>query len=362
MLLSTEVPASATPAPTLSPAAALAPTPAPAPALAPAPAPDPAAAAADTEMPEAASSSAAAMVAVERAVVGDCGRCAMCLDKVRFGGPGLKHKACLAKPAVPAADRRTSATPHATNSVREARGELVVPAPLTLVPTGEAEEVVATLERMQNDRESQRDECHGWVISYAVRSKQYAKESKKRGDFVVTDPRDGERLFSILGVKRKLGLVAAVEGLGSAPGEGARPRSEADEAHERELLDRMQEDRTECFATTDGGPWFHARLISTRSRQPRFCVEFTKALEGSGSGTGQRAPLPQPRMRHVPGSHILLERPPLPPSPPLPRPTAQAKTKTPQAPPAGAKTSQAPPAGAKTARAGEHPSTWSATP
>ena len=27
----------------------------------------------------------------------------------------------------------------------------------------------------------------------------------------------------------------------------------------RELVARLQAERTECFATTDGGPWFHAR-------------------------------------------------------------------------------------------------------
>ena len=27
----------------------------------------------------------------------DCGQCAMCLDKPRFGGPGIKRKGCLAK-------------------------------------------------------------------------------------------------------------------------------------------------------------------------------------------------------------------------------------------------------------------------
>ena len=268
--------------PTITPAAAMAPTPAP--ALAPAPEPEPLAAATEKQEKSEASN-------------GDCGRCANCLDKVRFGGPGLKHKACVTKQAVP---RAPSAVPRATNPVREARGELVVPTPLAPVPAEEAEELVATLERMQNERESRRDECHGWVISYAVRSKQYAKESKKRGDLVVTDPRDGERLHSVLAVKRKLGLVTAVEGLGSAAADGARARGEAEVAlalallvplplslpltlplalprpvphnpdpspnptqaegaHERELVARLQAERTECFATTDGGPWFHAR-------------------------------------------------------------------------------------------------------
>ena len=148
-----EVPTSAR-QPTITPAAALAPTPAP--ALAPAPEPTPLAAATKKQEKSEASN-------------GDCGRCASCLDKVRFGGPGLKHKACVTKQAVP---RAPSAIPRATNPVREARGELVVPTPLAPVPAEEAEELVATLERIQNDRESQRDECHGWVISYAVRSKQ----------------------------------------------------------------------------------------------------------------------------------------------------------------------------------------------
>ena len=117
---------------------------------------------------------------------------------------------------------------------------------------------------------------------------------------MVTDPRDGERLHSVLAVKRKLGLVTAVEGLGSAAADGARARGEsevalalpvpvpvplplplplplalprpvphnpnpspdptqAEGAHERELVARLQAERTECFATTDGGPWFHAR-------------------------------------------------------------------------------------------------------
>ena len=140
--------------PTITPVAALAPTPAP--ALAPAPEPAPLAAATEKQEKSEASN-------------GDCGRCANCLDKVRFGGPGLKHKACVTKQAVP---RTPAAIPH---PVREARGELVVPTPLAPVPAEEAEELVATLERMQNERESRRDECHGWVIAYAVRSKQYAQ-------------------------------------------------------------------------------------------------------------------------------------------------------------------------------------------
>ena len=53
---------------------------------------------------------------------------------------------------------------------------------------------------------------------------------------MVTDPRDGERLHSVLAVKRKLGLVTAVEGLGSAAADGARARGEAEVALALALL------------------------------------------------------------------------------------------------------------------------------
>ena len=41
------------------------------------------------------------------AAVDDCGVCAHCVDKPRFGGPGVKRKACLARSAAAAADGST---------------------------------------------------------------------------------------------------------------------------------------------------------------------------------------------------------------------------------------------------------------
>ena len=47
---------------------------------------------------------------------------------------------------------------------------------------------------------------HGWRLIYALRD----GRSSTRGDMTAIDPRDGQKIFSLIGVKRKLDCVEEV--------------------------------------------------------------------------------------------------------------------------------------------------------
>ena len=56
------------------------------------------------------------------------------------------------------------------------------------------------MELRSNKRNAQIEECHGFHLSYKMRARGGG------GDLCVIDKSDGERLFSVVALKRKLGM------------------------------------------------------------------------------------------------------------------------------------------------------------
>ena len=125
-----------------------------------------------------------------------------------------------------------------------------------------------------------------------------------KGDCTIAGARDGQKLRSLLGVKRKLGLeVPTLPESRSAP-------CNTEQAAESRLLEMLSVDDT-CFAMVDGGCWYRARLLSVRPRSPRCYLEIVSTLDGRDHSQA----LPQKRKSHFHASCIRLDEPaPLPPT------------------------------------------------
>eukprot|EP00967_Tisochrysis_lutea_P014457 scaffold16223_cov27-Tisochrysis_lutea.AAC.4 len=88
--------------------------------------------------------------------------------------------------------------------------------PLT---TEQAKELIEEIEGLRAAGVSREAWKHGWFIGFSVRRPTGAKSSRgaPRGDLNVVDPRDGAKYASVVSIKRKLGLMEAVERVEQAP-------------------------------------------------------------------------------------------------------------------------------------------------
>jgi hypothetical protein len=79
-----------------------------------------------------------------------------------------------------------------------------------LPPHGLSEDEIAELfdavQRMKSKSSNQNFVKHGWQCLYVLRT----SGSATRGDMCVIDPRDGQKIFSLVGIRRKLGLEEAM--------------------------------------------------------------------------------------------------------------------------------------------------------
>ena len=76
-----------------------------------------------------------------------------------------------------------------------------------------AHEAEAVLDAVEKARTSGADTTltvHGWIVTYQLRKGQSSSSGAPRGDLHVRPPQ-GPPLFSVISVKRKLGLVAGPE-------------------------------------------------------------------------------------------------------------------------------------------------------
>jgi hypothetical protein len=175
-----------------------------------------------------------------------------------------------------------------------------------------AEELLMTLERIRTQRVNQQLECHGWAISFVMRAASKSR-GKPHGDFQIIDPTDGSKLYSILSVKRKLGLH-----VDEMPQSAPHTKTDLDaerlrnEQHERDLEDNMAAGDG-CFVQHEG-EWYRATLLGTRTRAPRFYAEIVSTA--FGNKTHARA-LPAQRRSHVHATCVrrLTDPPPPPPAP-----------------------------------------------
>ena len=67
-----------------------------------------------------------------------------------------------------------------------------------------AEAIVRTMEEIRRAGRNANRTFSGWQLSYTVRK----DGGYVRGDMCAIDPADGQKIFSVIGMKRKLGLVA----------------------------------------------------------------------------------------------------------------------------------------------------------
>jgi hypothetical protein len=66
------------------------------------------------------------------------------------------------------------------------------------------ERLLAAIEEMRRSSRNVNTRCLGWRLEYTLRK----NGGTTRGDMMAVDPADGQKLFSIVSVKRKLGMVA----------------------------------------------------------------------------------------------------------------------------------------------------------
>lgn len=69
------------------------------------------------------------------------------------------------------------------------------------------DELFAAVHEMKSKSSASNFFKHGWQLIYTLRT----PGSSTRGDMCVIDPRDGQKIFSIVGLRRKLGLEEAME-------------------------------------------------------------------------------------------------------------------------------------------------------
>ena len=82
--------------------------------------------------------------------------------------------------------------------------------------------LLAAVDEMRRSAKNVDKTFLGWRLTYLLRK---CPGSSTRGDMMVQDPRDGQKIFSVVGLKRKLGLIdampAPVVTAPEAPADGA---------------------------------------------------------------------------------------------------------------------------------------------
>lgn len=115
-----------------------------------------------------------------------------------------KTTARAAEAAGPSAPADIPTRPPISNSVADVRTYPGLP------PHGLSEDEIAELfdavQRMKSKSSNQNFVKHGWQCLYVLRT----SGSATRGDMCVIDPRDGQKIFSLVGIRRKLGLEEAM--------------------------------------------------------------------------------------------------------------------------------------------------------
>ena len=86
--------------------------------------------------------------------------------------------------------------------------EDLTPDPTVEWDEAQKQEIVEAIKHIRTSKKNAKIVVHGFRIEWTLRDKRH---SSMRGDLVMIDPRDGQKLFSVVSVQRKLGLVAPVE-------------------------------------------------------------------------------------------------------------------------------------------------------
>ena len=158
------------------------------------------------------------------------------------------ESATLAEDATPPAEESGPSAAADTPSCSEAS------------PDEHKEQLLAAIDAMRASTKNVTTSCLGWSLTYTLRKQ---PGSSTRGDMMVIDPSDGQKLFSIVSIKRKLGMIA------TAP-----PREASS-------------------STDDGQPpparrgfdWDAANLVIEGSRRSRTVINYAEAAGGSARRT-----------------------------------------------------------------------------
>lgn len=95
------------------------------------------------------------------------------------------------------------------------------------------EELLAAVTAIRKESRTKTIEVHGWSVGYIVRG----GPGSKRGDLCCIDPGDGQKLFSLVSIKRKLGLASPEDEAAPERPEAAEPRADAPRARADRALD-----------------------------------------------------------------------------------------------------------------------------
>jgi len=143
------------------------------------------------------------------------------------------------------------------------------------------ERLIAAIDEMRRSTRNVNTRCLGWRLEYNLRK----NGGTTRGDMMAIDPADGQKLFSVVSVKRKLGMLApaaAREPSSDGGGEAAAPRR-LDPSHD----------------------W--GQVLIEGSRRSRSVVNYAEAAGGGAGGlkTGDMIlstvkPKPEPKPKPDP--------------------------------------------------------------
>ena len=142
---------------------------------------------------------------------------------------------------------------------------------------------------------------HGWTLQWKVRQNQ---GGSTRGDMCIIDPRDGQKIYSIVGLKRKMGLRGV-----EPPQPAMRRQLEGDDATIDRQLGGLWDVSTEELLNLDpksrrgrAAKPNYAEASGETGRGPRMPEQVLAALQRIDPEGNDGADLPPSRSRSAPRS------------------------------------------------------------
>ena len=95
-----------------------------------------------------------------------------------------------------------------------------------------AEELLAAVNAIRRSTRNVEEKLHGWTLIYNLRTERslIRNGTNIRGDMTAIDPQDGQKFFSVVGLKRRLGLCSVSDGLFTAAPSGGEKLEGPEEA------------------------------------------------------------------------------------------------------------------------------------
>ena len=164
------------------------------------------------------------------------------------------------------------------------------------------DELFAAVHEMKSKSSASNFFKHGWQLIYTLRT----PGSSTRGDMCVIDPRDGQKIFSIVGLRRKLGLEEAMEKPTFYPRVKV-SRTEEDEAARAALLLADREPRrsraainyAEKLGDNRGRPGEHiSAVLAQAGEQGHDLASLAEAVHAR-MGSDSETPVPYQAVRQT---------------------------------------------------------------